>query len=181
VADMLTPTAPIGALRSPLGDDAQLCVTQRDVQIAAIRLRDALDLPVPWPEARRMSGGDTFALVSTGPGAALGIAAGRDPAWARTLAQQHPSVAIVDQSGGYVVLRISGSAAQRVFSRLMAIDMHPDVFGPGAAAVTTCCGIGVTLWRPGAALAYDMAVPRSYARTFAGRFSDAAGGAARSA
>lgn len=171
MAEALTPKAPIAAL-SPLGDEAQLRVDVRTVRLAAIRLLggQAIDLPAPWPDAGRVSGDDAFALVSAGPRAALAVAPATEAPWPPLSS----AAAIADQSGGYAVLRISGGAAQRVMARLLAIDMHPDAFGPHAAAVTTCCRIGVTLWRPSAALGYDMAIPRSYARTFAERFGEAA-------
>lgn len=48
----------------------------------------------------------------------------------------------------------------------MLIDLHPSVFGPGSAAVTSIAHIGVCLWHAGDHAAYELVVSRSFAESF---------------
>jgi methylglutamate dehydrogenase subunit D len=71
--------------------------------------------------------------------------------------------AVVDQSGAYQVLRLSGPALRDTLAKGVALDFHPEAFGPGGAAVTLADHVNVILWRvdSGEALTLDIAVPRS--------------------
>lgn len=50
---------------------------------------------------------------------------------------------VIDQSHGRVVLRLTGPAARRVLQKGIDIDLHPDMFGPGALAQTGIAGMAV--------------------------------------
>jgi methylglutamate dehydrogenase subunit D len=72
--------------------------------------------------------------------------------------------AVVDQSAAYQVLRLSGLALSEVLAKGVALDFHPDAFGPDGAAVTLADHVNITLWRVDKAgrLTLDIAVPRSF-------------------
>lgn len=71
-------------------------------------------------------------------------------------------VAIVNVSGGYSVLRLSGSDAVNVLKKSMAYDIHPDHFSIGKVVNTTMAKTQVTL-RALPEQAYELVVRRSYA------------------
>jgi heterotetrameric sarcosine oxidase gamma subunit len=73
---------------------------------------------------------------------------------------------VSDQSSGYAVLRIGGSASRDLLSRGAFIDFHPARFGPGSAAVAVIAHIGVILWQIDDAPTYEVALFRSYAASF---------------
>jgi sarcosine oxidase subunit gamma len=80
---------------------------------------------------------------------------------------------VSDQSGGYVILRISGPAARTLLQRGAPVDLHPSAFGPGSVAATVIAHIGVIIRQLDATPAYEIALFRSYAASF-GHWLDAA-------
>ncbi len=74
--------------------------------------------------------------------------------------------AVVDQTGGKVVLRISGRHARTVMEKGCRVDLHPKVFSPGSAAVTPIAHVNVVLTQAGDAPDYDLILPSSFAETF---------------
>ncbi|TPO04362.1 sarcosine oxidase subunit gamma [Mesorhizobium sp. B1-1-5] len=57
------------------------------------------------------------------------------------------SASLSDQSHARVLISISGEKARTMLAKLSSIDLHPDVFGVGAAAATSMDHTSVTLWR----------------------------------
>ncbi|TIU48894.1 MAG: sarcosine oxidase subunit gamma [Mesorhizobium sp.] len=57
------------------------------------------------------------------------------------------SASLSDQSHARVLISISGAKARTMLAKLSSIDLHPDVFGVGAAAATSMDHTSVTLWR----------------------------------
>jgi sarcosine oxidase subunit gamma len=126
---------------------------------------DAFGLAI---EARpRVFAGAGISLIGTGPDSWLAFA---DPApadFAQTLAERLAGLASVsDQSSGYCVFSLSGATARTVLQRGAAIDFHDDAFGPGSVATTMIAHIGVIIWRPGEAPAYDIALFGSFMSSF---------------
>jgi methylglutamate dehydrogenase subunit D len=74
--------------------------------------------------------------------------------------------AIVDQSHGRTLLRVTGSGVRDALAKGLAIDLHPRAFKPGYTAITTVAHIGVHLWQIDEAPTYEIAVPRSLALSF---------------
>lgn len=70
---------------------------------------------------------------------------------------------VLDLTHARTQIRIEGSAAGEVVSRLVAIDIRPKAFPDGAVAVTSAHGVGLTLIRRGAG--FDALVLRSFALT----------------
>ncbi|HKR89182.1 MAG TPA: sarcosine oxidase subunit gamma family protein [Phenylobacterium sp.] len=140
--------------------------------VAAEAVARALGVPPPVG-AGWTSTGD-LALIATGPGTWLALSAGGlETHAARLLEALGPMASVVDQSGGYVIHKLSGPGARTVLQRGAAIDLHPQAFGPRSAAVTVISHIGVVLRQLDETPAYEVAVFRSYAASFR-RWLDAA-------
>ena len=83
------------------------------------------------------SGPDQFFVLSKGGRHGLEALA---PAFAG-------SASLSDQSHARVLISVSGGKARAMLAKLSSIDLHPDVFGVGAAAATSMDHTSVTLWR----------------------------------
>lgn len=59
------------------------------------------------------------------------------------------SASLSEQSHARALIGISGEKARAMLAKLSSIDLHPDVFGVGAAAATSMDHTSVTLWRGG--------------------------------
>lgn len=73
------------------------------------------------------------------------------------------SASVVDQSSGYVVLRLSGARARDVLAKGCRIDLHPRAFGPGRAAATLIAHVHGIVWQVGEAPTFELIVPSSLA------------------
>lgn len=74
--------------------------------------------------------------------------------------------AVVDQSHGRCVLRLSGIHARKVMAKNTAIDLHPIAFGPGQCALTSVAHISALVIQVDDSPSYDLLVARSLARSF---------------
>lgn len=134
--------------------------------VTAARIGAALGLAAPQSPARAAN--EELALIGAGPGVWLAVREDAPEDWAETLAGRLAGLASVsDQSGGYLVLRVSGPAARELIQRGAFIDLDPAVFGPGAAAVTDIAHMGAMLWALEAPDGFEIAIFRSYAASFA--------------
>jgi sarcosine oxidase subunit gamma len=73
---------------------------------------------------------------------------------------------IADQSDAYGVVRITGPRCRDGLAKLVFIDLHPAIFGPGDVASTVAAHIGITLWRLGDGpdgAVFEIACYRSFA------------------
>jgi sarcosine oxidase, subunit gamma len=83
--------------------------------------------------------------------------------------------AAVDVSGQRTTLRLSGSRSRDVLGKGCALDLHPSVFGGGAAAQTTLGQTGVILLAvDGSGAEHRILVRSSFARYLADWLLDAA-------
>lgn len=76
--------------------------------------------------------------------------------------------AIVDQSDGRAVLRVSGTRVRDVLAKGVSIDLHPSAFKPNSVAITHAAHIGCIIWQTDAASTYEIAMFRSFADSFMG-------------
>jgi sarcosine oxidase subunit gamma len=114
----------------------------------------------------------------TEPGAALWLAPGTwmvvaegldDGALHESLRERLPGLAaVVDQSHGRTVLRLSGRRARDVLAKGCRLDLHPCVFQPGVCAQTAIAQIGVLLHQVDERPTYDLYVAAGYAQDFLG-------------
>jgi sarcosine oxidase subunit gamma len=75
--------------------------------------------------------------------------------------------AVVDQSHGRCVLRLSGVRARAVMAKNTAVDLHPRAFGAGRCALTSVAHMNATIVQVDDTPTYDLLVIRSLARSFA--------------
>ncbi|OLP62363.1 hypothetical protein BJF93_23700 [Xaviernesmea oryzae] len=95
----------------------------------------------------------------------LVVDAGTDGSLALDLAERLGDLAFVlDASDADICLRLSGPNSRRILAKGIGIDLHPDVFGIGAAGYTLCHGIRLHLARM-ADTSFEILVPRSYAQS----------------
>jgi sarcosine oxidase subunit gamma len=77
--------------------------------------------------------------------------------------------ALSDQSDGRAAVRISGHHARDMLAKGVMLDLHPDAFAVGDAALTGIAHVGVQLWRlddgPDGAV-FEIMAPRSMAGSF---------------
>ncbi len=74
--------------------------------------------------------------------------------------------AIVDQSHGRAILRVTGAKVREALAKGVAVDLHPRAFTAGDAAATLVSHLPVQLWQLDAAPTYEFAVARSLALGF---------------
>lgn len=124
-------------------------------------------LGVDLSDGPSCSAGPGLVLLGTGPGSWLAHADAAPADWAARLRERLGSLASVsDQSGGYVIFRLSGPGARTVLQRGASIDFHPAAFAPGAVAATVIAHIGVVIRQVDDAPTYDILLFRSFAGSF---------------
>jgi len=158
-------------------------IAERDISgMAAVMSRngigaDAIGLAIglDLPDGPAASGNGEELAIGTGPGTWLIVSEGAGCRFAENLQDSLRGLASVsDQSSGYAVFRLSGSGARTILQRGAAIDLHPSSFGPGSAAVTVIAHIGLLIWQVNEQPAFDVAVFRSFSRSFRDWLDEAA-------
>jgi len=102
------------------------------------------------------------------PGAWMVVAEGvEEGALYQDLCERVQQVAaVMDQSHGRVVLRLSGRRARDVLAKGCRLDLHPRVFQPGMCAQTGIAQIGVLLHQIDERPTYELQVFAGYAADF---------------
>jgi heterotetrameric sarcosine oxidase gamma subunit len=102
------------------------------------------------------------------PGAWMVVAEGLDEgALYQDLRERLQEIAaVMDQSHGRAVLRLSGRAARDVLAKGCRLDLHPRVFKPPMCAQTAIAQIGVLLHQLDERPTYDLHVLAGYAADF---------------
>lgn len=134
-------------------------------RVEAVRdgVQRTLGLTLPR-EPRRVTGAGLVALWA-GPEQWTIVAA--EPAGqaleARLASALAGLAAVTEVGDGRAVLRVAGPQARAVLAKGVAIDLHPDVFGPGATALTMASMIDVQLSRFAGEEGYELILFRSLA------------------
>ena len=129
------------------------------------RIGEAIGCDLPEVPRATFSGDRT--VIGTGPGAWLVIDVSASPDFAELLRERLAGLASVsDQSGAYVIHRLTGAGARTLLQRGAAIDFHPDHFTIGSAATTVIAHIGVVVWQVDEQPSYEVATLRSFAVSF---------------
>jgi sarcosine oxidase subunit gamma len=116
---------------------------------------------------RRVSVGDVT-LLGLGPSRWLAITPSGAAATIEALERTVSGYAsFIDQTDGLAMLRISGPRARETFAKGLPIDLDASAFALDNVAVSAIAHIGVTIWRLDDAPTFEIAIPRSYAGTFA--------------
>jgi sarcosine oxidase subunit gamma len=137
---------------------------RRAVLVDAARAAFGIELP----SLPRCVEGRDMAFIWAGPDQWLAYrrpapAGGMEAALAGPFAR---FAAIVDQSHGRTLLRLTGPRVRDALAKGIAIDLHPREFKTGYAAVTAVAHIGVHFWQTDDRPTYDFAVPRGFAQSF---------------
>lgn len=113
-------------------------------------------LGLAWPEPGRVT--ETNGVRVIWAGRAQALVTGPVP----EAVARH--AAVVDQSGSWAMLSLTGETASDVLARLVPIDLSPSVFRVGHTARTLCQHVPVSLTRIGLD-AFEMACLSSMAGT----------------
>lgn len=114
-------------------------------------------LPHKYPNANRATGKDGNRLIWMSHDTAFLIG----PAPEKITAKH---AATVDQSDGWVIVRVAGDDCEKVLARLTPIDVRAHHFKRGYTARSMINHLNVSITRVGAN-AFDLMVMRSFART----------------
>lgn len=115
---------------------------------AALKTAHGVTFPAP---NRTSAKGDTLCIWS-GRGQAMLLGVADDGLAAHA--------ALTDQSGGWGVMRLSGTRAEDVLARLVPVDLRAQVFPVGQTARTQLFHVACSITRSGAD-AFDIMVMRS--------------------
>lgn len=154
---VLTAETAFAGLLKAAGEARDPGVIVREVaapQIATVIARGTIPSLFDGPKRTKRDGTDY-----------LGIGPGKWLAFGPVAPEIAASAGVIDQSGGYGVLEISGRDAVATLEKGIGIDLHPRAFAPDAVAVTTVAHMGVIVWRSEAD-AWRLAVFRSNAASF---------------
>ncbi|RUW98920.1 sarcosine oxidase subunit gamma [Mesorhizobium sp. M8A.F.Ca.ET.208.01.1.1] len=102
---------------------------------------------VAAPETPNAVGAADATLIWSGPDQFLALSTGGKHSIEALAPGFTGSASLSDQSHARVLISISGAKARIMLAKLSSIDLHPDVFGVGAAAATSMDHTSVTLWR----------------------------------
>ena len=126
-----------------------LLIMARRGKTDAVRtaLQSCIGLEAPLVPARVTKAG--VALVWSGPGQWLLMqdAHSESQLMSKAMAALAGLASMTDQSDARVHLRLAGPHVRDALAKLTGIDLHPDVFYKGAAAMTVIAHIPVHLWR----------------------------------
>lgn len=138
-------------------------MASRDAE-AAGGVRDATGLALPGPRKAEIAG-DAMAVWIQPSGWLVIRPRGEEGALAKKLGGNE-AMAVVDQSHGRCVLRLSGAHAGGVLAKGSRVDLHPRVFPPGSAATTSIDHLTVTIVKVDAVPSFDLILPSSFAEAF---------------
>jgi sarcosine oxidase subunit gamma len=103
---------------------------------------------IELPRGPRRVAGNGVAFARIGPDALLAAGESGGNAFSASLKEAFGDLtAVIDQSDGYAVLRLSGPRVREVLAKGVSLDLHPRRFAVGDVAATIVSHIGATLWR----------------------------------
>jgi heterotetrameric sarcosine oxidase gamma subunit len=129
-------------------------------------LASALGLSLPEPGKAATAGTTTAIWLQPGCWLVAAPRASGSELIRRLTACCAQNAAIVDQTYGKVVLRLSGKRARDVLAKGCRIDLHPRVFGPGRAASTIIAQIACVVVQIDDSPQFDLIVPSTMAESF---------------
>jgi len=160
---------PAGLFAQPRDGLAIIALSARRGQAAVMAdtLRNSWGIDLP-DGPRRAEAGEV-AAVGIGPGRWLLLQETADPAGltAKLATELAALASVVDLSDARCVLRLRGPKLRAVLAKGLPIDIHPERFGPNDAASSMIALIDVQLWQLDDRPCFELAVPRSYAGSFA--------------
>jgi sarcosine oxidase subunit gamma len=89
------------------------------------------------------------------------------------------TASVVDQSDAYGVLHLSGAKLRNTLLKMLPLDLHPKAFPVGYVASSVASHVAIRLWRlddaPDGSPTFEVAIGRSFVRTFWLSFIECAG------
>lgn len=140
-------------------------------------LPDAVEaiMGIAPPNGAGWTGHGNTSLIGISPDTWLALREEADHRWSDELAAKLAGLASVsDQSSAYRIFELVGPRALRILSQGASIDLHPSVFQPGCAHVTTIGKLDALIWQIDAAPTFRVGISRSYATNFLDWLRDAA-------
>lgn len=168
--------AGLSCREAPFADLALLTAWPGTQEAFFARVSDVLEMPVPADFRRVTTAGTRVAFRLTPR--RLMVLDESAPLTPLAALMRDEDGAVSMQGHARVRLRIEGANAAALLARGIAVDLHPDVFGPGEFIQTCVHDIAVTVHRPGEGAVHDVLVPRSFALSFHDWLTRAAGIAA---
>ena len=154
-------------LLAPRGGLTQVQIDCREDRVAA------LNLTLPGPGRALSVDGARF--LNLGPTRWMAVSRQGDGFEARIRsAVDQAGAAVVDQSHGRAVLRLSGPGVRDVLAKGTGIDLHDRAFEADHVRQTGLFHVAVTVDRRLGPSTYDIHMPRGYAQALAERVIDAA-------
>jgi heterotetrameric sarcosine oxidase gamma subunit len=157
-----------GVILARRGDCALATVSVRKNQLDALaaRVREVLGLQLVHLPKCVIAG--PIAFVWAGPGQWLAMGQGKEGAAfeLRLRAAFGNLASVTDQSGGRTIIRVAGGRVREALAKGVPIDLHPNAFRPGDAAVTTVANIAAQVWQVDDIPTYEFIIFRSFAVAF---------------
>lgn len=144
-------------------------VIARRGKVAAARSAARQAWGIELPVTGRAACSDQIAFLGLGPDQWLAVAAvaAADDEFEVRLGQTFAeSASLFDQSGGRILLELSGPRVRDVLAKGFAIDLHPTAFGPGQVASTLVSHLNVQLWQVSGEPRYRVIVVRTWFSSF---------------
>ncbi|MBL8832320.1 MAG: hypothetical protein JNL71_08005 [Rhodospirillales bacterium] len=153
-------------VRVELPDALSICTIQpfrgRNGACAAA-LKASMGIETPATGRANRTGSD--AIAWSGPD--MFVAISNAPALADRLRKAvGDNAAIVDQSDGKVLFRVSGRDARALLEKGVTVDLHPRAFAAGHAALTPLSHLSVMLVQASDAPSYEIVLSRAFAADF---------------
>jgi sarcosine oxidase subunit gamma len=156
-----------GVIATELGKVGLALVTARKGQRALVAEAVRATFGAELPDAPRRAAGRDIAFIWSGPDQWLAhVVPAPTAGMEAVLTPLAGMAALVDQSHGRTVLRVTGPRVRDALAKGFPIDLHPRAFGPGDTAVTSVAHIGAQIWQTDAAPTYEIAVARGFALSF---------------
>lgn len=156
------PDGTAGVILRPLGFVPMATVIARRTEMANFERIVAERWGFGAPPAGRAHSGPEGDLVWSAPNQWLavgGTAAGLDEL-GRALAG---TAAVTAQGDGRALVEVGGPCARQALAKCLSVDLHPEVFGAGCAAVTAFAHLSVQIWQRERASDLTLCVPRTVA------------------
>jgi sarcosine oxidase subunit gamma len=157
----------VGVIATEVRNAGLALVTARKGQRAPLAETVRSTFGVALPDAPRRVAGHDIAFIWSGPDQWLAHMAPAPAAGMEAeLTPLAGMAALVDQSHGRTVLRVTGPRVRDALAKGFPIDLHPRAFRTGDTAVTSVAHIGAQLWQVDDAPTYEIAVARGFALSF---------------
>ncbi len=137
-----------GISLTELRDTALVQVMARRGKCAETAKAVKLVFGVAPPDRPGVAKSKNFTLIWSGPDQFLALSTVKDRHSNQDLNHHFGGLAsLSDQSDGRVLVSVSGSRVRDMLAKICSLDLHPDVFPIGCAAITAIDHLSTNIWR----------------------------------